>query len=332
MIPKQDVPKQDVFAEQSLVQQPYRRIGAGFCGSVWSPDFTTTSTTVAIKREDGGPGRSLLNDYNIHQTIIQSLESCPLELRTFTVPQCLAFVPKEHPGWQDGKVLARFPPGYEACNILISERIPPMPADVRNRIIDKFCPSNPPSLPDQIRADDKNRDCLVRPYLGRSKHGRDQSRISFFSLRNCPLHVDQMYDLGLSPKDYSSAMAKTLAFLHWGAKIDANDIEFVLAPGNSAPQFSSTFLGGHSLWILDFDCCKPLSLDDAGVEQAARAFLKNDPFYPRPGRTNSYGLWEEFRSEFLQYSRLILDSQDLPTKLMDRIEELVGEKESAEGS
>ena len=38
----------------------FRRIGAGFCGSVWAPD---QREPFAFKREDGGPGRSLLNDF-----------------------------------------------------------------------------------------------------------------------------------------------------------------------------------------------------------------------------------------------------------------------------
>jgi hypothetical protein len=37
-------------------------------------------------------------------------------------------------------------------------------------------------------------------------------------------------ELGLPARDYTTAMADTLAFLHWVAKVDANDIEFVLAP------------------------------------------------------------------------------------------------------
>ncbi|KAK8862850.1 zinc finger protein-domain-containing protein [Apiospora arundinis] len=242
---------------------------------------------------DGGPGRSLLNDFQIHQSILYALPGCPQELTTVIVPKCYAFIPNDYPGWQDGKVLVRFPPGYAACNTLITERIPPMSESVRHRIIKKLCPQTATSLPEQIKADNKNYDCLVRPSLGRGKHGRGRSRLSFFSLRNYPLHLDQMEELGLRPQNYSSAMAKALAFLYWVAKIDANDIEFVLAPpshnSTDRARFMSDFLGSYSLWILDSDCCRPMSLDDAGVERAARAFLRNDPFYPRPGRTKMEG-------------------------------------------
>ncbi|KAK8135093.1 hypothetical protein PG984_007105 [Apiospora sp. TS-2023a] len=348
-----------VFTQESLSTQPYRRIGQGFCGSVWSrPQAPSasgdSSATTAIKREDGGPGRSLRNDYDMHQLILCSLEQCPEELRMFTVPHCHAFIPPNHSGWDDGRVLSRFPPGYTPCNVLISERIPPMPEPIRNLLVDKFCPKTPESLPAQIRADEQNQDCLVRPYLGRTKHGRGRSRISFFSLRNFPLHLDQMPELGLSPplvRNYAAAMANALAFLHWGAGIDANDVEFVLAPSplpsSNGDQpthhetggvftFSSPVLGTHCLWILDFDCCRAMGRDEVGIEQAAQAFLRNDPFYPRPGRADDEEkeLWQHFRSTFLEASDIILAKdaegnnfvRGLPRKIMDRIEELVAAK------
>ncbi|KAK8025238.1 hypothetical protein PG990_003061 [Apiospora arundinis] len=127
-----------------------------------------------------------------------------------------------------------------------------------------------------------------------------------------------MEKLGLRPQDYSSAMAKALAFLY-----------------TDGAQFMSDFLGSHSIWILDFDCCRPMSLNDAGVERAARAFLRNDPFYPRPGRTNNKGLWEQFQAVFIESSKLLVnhDARDLPKQLMDMIEEMAetNEADIAEG-
>ena len=94
-------------------------------------------------------------------------------------------------------------------------------------------------------------------------------------------------------------MAETLAILYWKARIDANDVEFVLAPPpklNHSKRFEEPLaydavikshnLGEHVLWILDFDCCKPISLDEKGVDQAVTALYKNDPYYPRPKRSD----------------------------------------------
>jgi hypothetical protein len=65
------------------------------------------------------------------------------------------------------------------------------------------------------------------------------------------------------------------------------------------------------MWILDFDCCRDISLDEAGVQQAGSAFRKTYPFYPRPGRDNDRDqvLWEQFKAHFLETSATILGSQ-----------------------
>jgi hypothetical protein len=137
-----------------------------------------------------------------------------------------------------------------------------------------------------------------------------------------------MEGLGLNVKSYSETMAEALALMHWGAKIDANDVEFVLAPprvGASSPTFQSDYLGAHSMWILDFDCCRPIQVDEAGAEQACVAFYKNDPFYPRPGigEAADEELWMVFKRRFLESSRRILEGDKwfLADKLIGRIEE-----------
>ena len=58
-----------------------RRIGQGFCGTVWA----TLNGTVAMKREDGGPGRSLQNDFIMHKNSLEALRACQ---STVTVPHC----------------------------------------------------------------------------------------------------------------------------------------------------------------------------------------------------------------------------------------------------
>jgi hypothetical protein len=138
--------------------------------------------------------------------------------------------------------------------------------------------------------------------------------------------------LDLEVKLYAETMAEALALMHWGARIDANDVEFVLAPPRVDHALSSTFqsdyLGVHCMWILDFDCCRPIQMDEAGVEQACAAFFKNDPFYPRPGTggTADEELWMVFKRRFLESSRRILgevspDKWFLADKLIGRIEE-----------
>ena len=110
-------------------------------------------------------------------------------------------------------------------------------------------------------------------------------------------------------------MAETLAILYWKAHVDANDIEFVLAPPSSTPSTSqpvvlrSQYLGDHALWVLDFYCCKSMSMDEGGVQQAVDAFYGNDRYYPRPGSGNERDqrVWECFRDRFIEAGEDLLE-------------------------
>ncbi|KAI0808787.1 zinc finger protein-domain-containing protein [Xylaria sp. FL0064] len=288
----------ETYSRISHLSGPLYRIGAGFCGSVWAD---SGGGRVAIKREDGGPGRSLHNDSEIHQRLIAAYQCC-------RVP-CLFAIPTWH--------------GY-------------VPAADAGEI---YCP---PELAPSITADPKNHNCLIRPYLGRRRRGFKNSTFRTFSLRNYPLHLDQIDDLKLDLLEYAQRMAQALAFMHWSGGIDANDVEFVLAtpppitpenpplPGNPPTVISSPILGDHCLWILDFDCCRQMTMDEAGMKQAARAFWRNDPFYPRPpGRDDEQrdgvGLWSHFKRAFLDASAEVIGPDDeerrhLPGLLLELIE------------
>jgi hypothetical protein len=68
-------------------------------------------------------------------------------------------------------------------------------------------------------------------------------------------------------------------------------------------------------------------MDEAGVEQAWRAFYRNDPYYPRPGRDNleDQRLWQVFRERFLNAGAVILGADsgvsDLPSLLISKVEQ-----------
>ncbi|KAK8123204.1 hypothetical protein PG984_011874 [Apiospora sp. TS-2023a] len=233
----------------------------------------------------------------------------------------------------------------QRCNILISQRIPPLSKETRDILCDKYCP---PSVLDQIKADPRSVDCMIRPYLGRRREPENsgrQSKFQSFSLRNHVVSVDQMDDLGITvemKEQYAIAMAKALAFMHWCVRIDADDVEFVLAPppppsthdqtqsGNTS-CFESQALGRHTIWILDFDRCKPLALDEEAIALAKKAFYRNDLYFPRPGRAHpeDQRLWEVFKCGFLDASASIIKfdagaasdiPDDFPVRLMESIE------------
>jgi hypothetical protein len=302
----------------------FRRIGAGFCGTVWSPPPGDVLSEYAFKREDGGPGRSLRNDFEMHILVLSGLSrlterlllSTAYLLPPFQVPYCHRFIANDDEWWRAN--LDKFPPSYLPCNAIQSQRIPPVPQHVREFLIDMYCPE---SLIPEIKTSDANKDCLIRPYLGRRRvnttidhqNRQRQSKFQAFSLRNFPLHLDQMKEIGVSSSEretYARMMARALALMHWDAEIDANDVEFVIAPpantdpAHDHPPVISNVLGDHTIWILDFDCCRKMSMDGSGVEQAVKAFLRNDPFYPRPDCCEV--MWEAFRDEYLQTSFRII--------------------------
>ena len=138
-------------------------------------------------------------------------------------------------------------------------------------------------------------------------------------------------------------MAEALAIMHWGAQIDANNVEFVLAPPRlkhpHSLTFQSDYLGVHCMWVLDFDCCRSISVNEAGVEQACTTFFKNDPFYPRPGTGEAADedLWTVFKKRFVQPSMRVLgevrqDKWFLTNKLIERIEEEGQSRRRGKGS
>jgi hypothetical protein len=119
---------------------------------------------------------------------------------------------------------------------------------------------------EKIKSNVSDCDCMVRSYLGdRGQQSNRPSRLAFFTLRHLPLHLDCLQELQLDVEWYAIAMAEALAFMHWVADVDANDVEFVLAGpsthskplnGVSAP---ATALGQHKMWSLEFNCCRTMS-------------------------------------------------------------------------
>ncbi|KJK62569.1 Zinc finger protein [Aspergillus parasiticus SU-1] len=286
----------------------YIRIGAGFCGTVWA----TSLDGPAIKREDGGPSRSLANDYAMHKRALDALSKLSSKKTSnrddliqpqVRIPQCYSFLTPQDTWW--GENLTRFPLGYSPCNAISSERTPPLPENVRALIVEKYCP---PEIKNQILSSGNNRACLIRPYIGRKRtYGtavNAKSKFRGFSLQNYTLHLNQMVELGI-PSDhiecYASMMGEALATLHWLGEIDGNDVEFVLAPPprhDSRITAMTNVLGKHTLWMIDFDLCRSMTMDLEGVEQAVNAFRRNDPFYPRPHTDH----WIAFGQQYLQTS------------------------------
>ncbi|KAM0260048.1 hypothetical protein ACHAQJ_002972 [Trichoderma viride] len=279
-----------------------------------------------MKREDGSTGRSISHEYRVHQKITRA--SIRSNFTSFAIPQSVGFLStKNNAAWS--VILPRLPSDYTACNAIISEKIIPVKASARRLLVQKF---RPDINIEEIMRSQSNEHCLIRPYLGRRRYhqseieastGESRRRLRALSLRNYPLHMDQMEQLGIDPSGYAVAMADALAFLHWVAKVDGNDVEFVLAqPRCQSDTSSSTrardicynntaIFGPHVVWILDFDLCREISLDEEGVDQANNAFWGNDPFLPRPGSNNlaDQRLWTIFQGRYIESSAATLHEE-----------------------
>jgi hypothetical protein len=85
-------------------------------------------------------------------------------------------------------------------------------------------------------------------------------------------------------------------------------------------------LGDHTLWILEFGCCKDMLQTHSGVEQVMRAFYKNGLFFPRPGSDgNNPQLWGTFKYPFLEASLAFMGGDLTLPKLYVQLVEINGD-------
>jgi len=130
---KNNIPHHKIMTDTTTVT--CRRIGQGFCGTVWADD---TGYGDAIKREDGGPGRSLRNDYIMHQRAFNALSTS--QLSSVRIPHCHRFVSANDRRWWDAHIRKFLVQFRQPCNALVTDRIPPFSLSVREKLIDLYCP------------------------------------------------------------------------------------------------------------------------------------------------------------------------------------------------
>ncbi|KAI0485354.1 hypothetical protein GGR56DRAFT_663051 [Xylariaceae sp. FL0804] len=301
---------------------PFREIGTDSIGKVFEhPGTLYVYKLPLLERSD-----KIWNNYVMNQRVEVSFSKIPFCRDQVEIPRSF---------W----------------DIFCMERIFPLPLPVRDSLIEKYCPKNGQ---DSARASKSNKDCLVRPMLGRRKFG---GGMSFFSLRNFKLHVNQVEELNLEVDDIAQSMGHAMAVLHWHTGIDALDIEFVLGssphedqrvrtaisperltnmkPGTSTFEdvtHPSVNFGQRiiSLWLLDFDACRDMPVGPNAVSQAVKAFLETDPYCPRPslgdqmyvatgekimhGKYPGHALAKALPAQFVKEIERIVKSRSTPGK------------------
>ncbi|KAK8144450.1 hypothetical protein G3M48_005782 [Beauveria asiatica] len=342
-------------------QVDFREIGTGSIGKV----FEHPGTLYAYKLPLLENSPKLWNNYIMGLRVQDSFQSLPYFNGQVEIPRSFWFaLPDTDAFWADN--LHRFPDTDQfprrPRNILCMERIFPLPKPIREALIDKYCPAR---IKDQIASNEANKDCLIRPYLGRIKYGRGQQ---FFSLRNFQLHANQIEELSIDPNELLDGMAHALAVLHWHTRIDANDVEFVLGSSPEEEQRvrnivslqkalslqpnSSTYEVATnsplnftrrqtSLWLIDFDDCNAITMDTSGVKQAVKAFLETNHYSPKPSTGNDFidRLWHTFKASYLVFSDKLINTilkkpelTNLPQEFIQNVEDLCAKKQSAAAS
>lgn len=313
------------WQEHQQSQLPLRQIGAGSFGTI----HEIPGTPWALKHEShiedpSKPGAwSLWSEYVVHAKLAQAYEEVFFLHPIVLLPRLHSFIDQTSGWWTTGN-FNRFPeaskPKRRALEAIQAEKIQPLSLSIRHMLIDLYCK---PETKDAARATPSNQDCLARIYLGKkSVMATAGRRNPFFSLRNFKLHLDQMEQIGLDTAYYTRGIAETLAIIHFVAQLDGRDIEFVfgsaatstLAPRkpNAKDLVGLTDAGAlHGspddrravrMWVLDFNQCRSITMDEQGMVQAADAFWMNDPYFPRPDQP----LWEIFAGSYLDFTSRII--------------------------
>ncbi|RYP79017.1 hypothetical protein DL770_006762 [Monosporascus sp. CRB-9-2] len=327
--------------------RPFKKIGAGACGAVFAQEGKPLAMKLAKSTDS-----DLWNDYLMHTLIFEKIKRHEIGIK---VPECYFFVPKEHPEYfQQHQTLSEAAQAvcHLPTDILVTERIIPLPEMTRTLLIEKYCAGR---IKQRALTDPANKDCLVRVYLG-SLQGKSGGM--FFSLRNFKMHLNQMVELQLDVEEMASQMGKALAVMHWDARTDARDVEFALGSSTkkvpvSIKHYSEligmeprTFTGPESgrqedffhrkteLWLLDFNQVRAITLDEAGVAQVVEAMTINDPYFPKPLQDNPVArrVWNRFAESYLEVADVVLKEQDpkvreLPGIVLQRLIELQQKKQ-----
>ena len=301
----------------------FRSIGKGFCAEV----FDQVGKGRVLKRAFTPWNNQLFIDFQKH---VKIRDAVYLAFRHeaivhLLVPKVYGYYNKDSVKWWD-KNRTKWPHAYlkEPTDVLETERIFPLPKIIRDSLIDRYCA---PEARSAAKANANNRDCLIRLYLGIRRSYI--SSPSFFSIRNFEADLNIVDELGIDKIQHAAAMGLALAGMHWIAKTDAADVEFVLGSQpdhldltsvprtKNLPMRTSTDRildfkkRSNRLWLLDFNQCRAMAMTEAGVIDAVEAFWNNDPYYPRPvppGHPDEE-LWIVFQECYLIKSNELMDSE-----------------------
>jgi len=237
----QEAAHEDTQEDQTSAEYPtsryFRILGTGSFGVI----IAHTGTDSVLKLATGlssGP-QALWNEMICYATIYEAWAKYKHLLREdIRIPQVEDYIPFTRQYWWSEN--ARYFPNEVPVdltnppNALRTQRIFPVPNAIHQAIITLFCDS---TLQQTIRSSPKTKDSLLRIYLGKDKTTTSRPRrLKTFSMVNYPLSLDEMRKGQMPYENYTVSIAGMLAVIHWGAEMDARDVEFVLG---STPKYSN---------------------------------------------------------------------------------------------
>ncbi|KAI6749620.1 hypothetical protein HG530_015034 [Fusarium avenaceum] len=290
----------------------YQKIGFGQCGLIFHKNGVETVIKVARPFFQD----SLYADSLAHRAVQAAFDKQP-EAPICRLPKFHSYHEETSVWWEDNKtLLAEQHPTFPLpSSVLISQYIPPLPQIVREALIKQYCPK---IKYEEALRDPLNHHCLARVYLGR-RRAPNQPLQTNFSLRNFNLHLDQMIEMQLPVVKYAEAIGEALAVLHWGACIDAYDVEFVLGSEVLSKAEATT-----RIWVVDFNLCSQFDKEAAidhptrVIDQLVDSFFENDPYYPRPGSNGEMEgqLWDTFKAAYILKAEAVLSMSNSHATLL----------------
>lgn len=305
-------------------QQEINQIGVGLQGAV----FEMVGKPLVLKKESPGNETlfsNLRHEYTIHCDVSTAFEHYQRVTNNGVhVPKPFEFISRthNHAFWDD--VLPKMPQAYRTRgDVITMERILPLPKVVRKALITRFCGRErhlDTTSIENLLNDPSNKHCLARLYLGKTDGPINLDSLA--PLRNFPLYLRLMEEIGIDSLPLANEMGKAYATLHWGTAINGDDVEFVLGTsavpvqraGQESPDFQHRAVG---LYLLDFGQCEAVDLtqDCDVVYQAFKGAMvtgDNQLFIPR--HSTSPALFAVFRKGYIDAGNAILLNKQLNDK------------------
>jgi hypothetical protein len=264
-------------------------------------------------------------EFTIHRDVSAAFDQYKHATRNQVhVPKPHEFVPKTHHHTFWDEVFPKMPLAYRTRGDVVKmDRILPLPKVVRKALITHLCVRDQNLDATDIETllnEPKNKHCLARVYLGKATG--PMSLDNSAPLRNFPLYLGFMEELGIDTVALANEMGKAYAILHWGAGVNGDDVEFVLGTSTieaprtvvESPDFQHRAV---SLYLLDFGQCEAVDLtqDCDVVYQAFKGAMvtgDNQRFIPHYSR--SLGLFAVFRKGYMDAGNAILSQKQLSNK------------------